>query len=489
VVPARTDDFLLTVMATGEPSEALRGSLESHRDQAWELIAVDSGNSEVDRFGQALSRSQGSHLMLLDRDDVLHASAVSAIRSAAAHDVDLIVADDDGSGPRPFRKPATAPEWLRSQNYLAGATTYRMDRVRELGDAWMTAAASYELALRIGAAASPGSTATLRDRLLLTRRPARRLDADEMSATRAALEAHLARTGGGRVVEVRDSGRHDTRRDVVGEPLVSIVIPTRGSRAIVRGEERVLVVEAVRSVITRTSYLNYEFVFVVDAQTPDAVRADLRALVRDRGRFVEWDAPFSFSGKMNLGALRSSGDFLVLLNDDVEVITEDWLSAMLALGQRPSAGIVGAILFFEDDTIQHAGHVYSAKDVTHIGLGWPRGAEGPNGELLIEREVTGVTAACALIAREAFLAVGGFSDLLPLNFNDVDLCMKLAARGYQAYVTPRAQLYHFESRTRDPRVVKYETDLLWRRWGRAFGDERFWRYELDDADTRAWPPI
>jgi glycosyltransferase involved in cell wall biosynthesis len=245
-------------------------------------------------------------------------------------------------------------------------------------------------------------------------------NAVRLASVGTVLGEHLAATGGGVVDAVGQNGVHQTRRLVQGEPLVSIVIPTRGDTASVRGADRCMVVEAVRSVVELSTYTNVELVVVVDTVAPDHVRDQLREIGGDRLRLIEWDKPFSFSGKMNFGALHAHGEFLLMLNDDVEVITPRWIEPMLALAQLPHAGFAGAMLYFEDETIQHAGHAYYRGDVTHIGLNSERGATGPWGAFELEREVAGVTGACAMIRRSVFIEVGGFSPLLPGNFNDVD---------------------------------------------------------------------
>jgi GT2 family glycosyltransferase len=133
------------------------------------------------------------------------------------------------------------------------------------------------------------------------------------------------------------------------------------------------------------------------------------------------------------------------------------------------------MLYYEDDTIQHAGHAYYQGSPTHIGLGLPRGSKGPNSSFLVDRKVSGVTAACALMPRHVFMEAGGFSALLPGNFNDVDLCLKVGSLGNDIYWTPNAELYHYESKTRDAHVHYYELDVIEQRWGLKLDDSRFWR--------------
>jgi GT2 family glycosyltransferase len=477
-------------------------SLNKQYESGWELLFV--GEAGIQRFGPTMSpdaadgaavaeglagalnaaveAARGTYVAFLDARSTLTPSAMTWIREFLTLNPSADVAYTDestDSGRSVIRKPVFSPEWLRNQDYFGNLTLFRRSLVQSIGgfEAGLPGAEIYDLTLR--ATVRARSVERLSEILVATSGEGLRAawPVDESVAaesTRAALARHLAETAGGTVREVRSSGIHDTRRQVEGEPLVSIIIPTRGDTAEVHGQSRCMVVEAVRSILALTTYRNYEFVIVIDDVAPAEVADDLIAVAGDRLRLVHWDRPFSFSEKMNLGVLHSRGEYLLFLNDDVEVISPEWLTALLALGQRPNAGMVGAMLYFEDDRIQHAGHAYYKLDVTHIGLDSERGAAGPNGAFLIEREVDGVTAACALLGRDVFFEVGGFSTRLPGNFNDVDLCMKITTRGYQNYWTPHAELYHYESKSRDPKVSTYELNTAWGRWEHLFYDSPHW---------------
>lgn len=432
-------------------------------------------------------------ICILEPGSVVVEHAVERLAEAiqAEPDVDLFYADErDPYTGDSFVKPDYSPERLRGQDYISGAAFYRTSLVSSVGPVRgdLPGAELYDLTLRaVTAARSVGHIAEiLFDRPRLSAPGARDVSPSTRSASvRRALEDHLTATGGGTVESIGESGVHDTRREVQDTPLVSIIIPTRGDVAEIRGTDRCLAVEAVRSVVEKSSYTNVEFVIVIDTVAPQFVTDELQEIGGDRIRFVPWDRPFSFSEKMNLGVLHSRGDFLLFLNDDVEVISTGWIEAMLALAQRPFAGLAGAMLYFEDETIQHAGHAYYRSDVTHIGLNSERGSTGPNDAFLLEREVDGVTAACSMMPRHVFFEVGGFTSLLPGNFNDVDLCMKVAAKGYIAYWTPHAELYHYESKSRDPRVALYEIQTAWGRWEHRFWDSKYWPVDPHTFYARA----
>lgn len=261
---------------------------------------------------------------------------------------------------------------------------------------------------------------------------------------------------------------------IVGEPLVSILIPTRGTSATIGARERVLVLDAISGIRQKSTYRNLEFVVVADDATPQAVIDELAAMGPDV-RLVRWSAPFSFSAKLNRGAAYARGEYLLLLNDDVELISPGWIEAMLGLLQQPGVGLVGAALFFEDGSVQHGGHLYQDLGAGHIAFHWAEGRDDALGSLAVDREVSGVTAACALVSAADYAAVGGFSALLPGNYNDVDFCLKIRSTGLSVVWTPRARLFHYESKTRIATVASSELKTLRQRWSPRLLVDSYWR--------------
>jgi GT2 family glycosyltransferase len=251
----------------------------------------------------------------------------------------------------------------------------------------------------------------------------------------------------------------------------------------------VLVVEAVRTVLDRTTYPDVDVLVVADAVTPAEVREALVALAPDRVRVVDYRFPFNYSEKINLGAVRARADLLVFLNDDTEVITPDWLQTMVGL-LAPDVGLVGAKLLYEDGAVQHLGLKVGNGDVTHIAEGEPGNSAGPFADHLLDREVSGVTGACTLVPRRVLEEVGGLSTALPVNFNDVDLGFKILDAGYRVLVTPHAVLHHFESRTRQRRVLDTEVDRLRARWSHRLRYDEFWRHDVpSDRVTSVVPHL
>lgn len=251
--------------------------------------------------------------------------------------------------------------------------------------------------------------------------------------------------------------------------LVSAIVPSIGTSGEVGGKIRTFVVDAVRSVLA-TAGVDIEVIVVAGREMPSEVVDQLRAL-GEEVRIVDYQNRFNFSAVVNLGAAHARGDHLLLLNDDTEVISADWLVQMLA-ACTAGVGAVGAKLLFEDGTLQHAGHTYRTA-AGHVGFGLPGDSPGRNGLLLRRREVAGVTAACMLTPYSVFDAVGGLTVQLPGNYNDVDYCMKLRVAGWSIVYEPTAVLYHFESRSRVAGIRPEDIEVIQRRWLTHLVDDPF----------------
>jgi GT2 family glycosyltransferase len=231
--------------------------------------------------------------------------------------------------------------------------------------------------------------------------------------------------------------------DPAGRPAgrVSIVIPFRD-----RAE---LLHNCLRS-LRASTYRPSEIILVDNGSSEPRTQRLLWRLAGRRGvQVADCPGPFNFSRLCNAGASRAGGDYVLFLNNDTEVLSRDWLEQLLALAGRPEVGAVGATLLYPDRTIQHAG-IFPRSDGswTHLYRGLPDGHAGDLGELRRVRAVPAVTAACLLMRRDRFVALGGFDEGLPLTFSDVDLCCRVRRLGLLVVVTPFARLFHFESLSR-----------------------------------------
>lgn len=438
-------------------------------------VGERDGKAFAAGLDRALRAASGEHVLVLGPGDRLAREAVFWLREGLPPQVwgysDEVQTFGPGRSDDVWLKPDHSPERLRAQPYPVRSAF--LPRTALLDDGGFRAeaatAAVYDAVLRLSET-GPGLRVPhpLVFRTDLDTRQ-RFVEGDAGDHARAVAE-HCQRVGidvssvepvvvQGRVVGQR------VRRRLARTPSVSVVIPTRGSSSVIGGRSRCHVVELLRSLWVPSRYPDLEVVVVHDRETPDEVLAALRDIVGDDDLvLVPYEGEFHFSRKCNLGALAARGEQLCFLNDDTEIRSADWLHEMVGLLADPGVGGVGARLLFADGTLQHMGHSYSSGDAGHPLFGWwPTTLElGAAAQVTGER--VGVTAACLLVRTSDFLAVGGFSENLPLNYNDVDLCLKLREAGFRLVYTPHAELYHFESQTRVARVLDSEVRQVRKRW-------------------------
>jgi O-antigen biosynthesis protein len=244
-------------------------------------------------------------------------------------------------------------------------------------------------------------------------------------------------------------------------PTVSIIIPTRGGYGDVKGVNRRLIDVTLRSVLDTTAALEPQIVLVVDTDVPTDYVNPWRDELGDRLVVRETPPPFNFSHKINIGAEAATSDIIVMLNDDMEAITEYWLDNLVAVATEPDVGAVGAMLLLGEGTIQHAGHAFSADGPQLLDVGREHN-EGPRRRNACDRDVTGVSAACLVQRREVWEQLGGLDPLLPVNFNDVDYCVRILNAGYRVVQCNTSVLYHFESQTKGDGAEVWEVERI--RW-------------------------
>lgn len=417
---------------------------------------------------RAIQLATGDFIGLLDHDDELTRDALfESVKLLQLHpEADVIYSDEDklepdGSRSDPFFKPDWSPEFLLSCPYVCHFGVFRRSLVADLGGfrAGLEGSQDYDLMLRVSERTrqiyhipkilyhwrmAPGSTA-LRSKA----------KSYSSAAGQRALEEHLRRRHiAGDVLQV-DPSRYRVRPEITGNPLVSIIIPTKDKLRLLR--------TCVRSINEKTSYANRELV-VVDNNSEDA-RA--KAYLSGLGDAVlSYAEPFNFSKIINFAVQRSKGEYLVLLNNDTEVIAGEWLTAMLECLQLPEVGVVGAKLLYPNGTIQHGGVIGGVGGVAgHAYQHFPGDSRGYFDALFRIRNVAAVTAACLMVRRDVFEKVGGFDEDLSVNFNDVDFCLRVLQAGYRVVWTPYAVLRHYESATRAAIVQANEVLHIQRRWG------------------------
>ena len=358
---------------------------------------------------------------------------------------------------------------MRNHNYITHLVAARRQLVEQVGGftPGLDGAQDHDLLLRLAEVAAPFTHVP--EILLHWRQAPASVAADPENKPYAfvagvnAVQHHLDRVG---IDAVVSAGPHPgivtIDRRLAGTPIVSVVIPTRGTFGTAWGATRCFVHDAVRSLLESTG-VDLEFVVVLDREADPVVERGLRRIAGDRLTLEDFDEPFNFSTKCNRGVTAAGGEYVLLLNDDTELIDPASVARMVGLAQQDDVGMVGARLLYEDGRLQHAGHWYHGT-IHHLFNGFAGDSPGPYGMLAVERECAGVTAAAALLRRSVYQELDGMDEAFGANYNDVDFSRRLRAAGYRIVYTPRACWYHFEQQTFDHPIETAEKALLHERW-------------------------
>lgn len=405
----------------------------------------------------ALAMAGGDYIALLDHDDELSPDALFRVVELLNRrpDADMIYTDEDhihpsGSLTNPMFKPDWAPDHFLSQMYTCHLGVYRRSLVEQVGGfrKGYEGSQDYDLVLRL---MDHKPKIHHIPKLLyhwrmaetsVTANPFNKTYADD--AALRAIQDYLDRNSQDAVVEPGKFYLSYRVRYHIRNPLqVGIIIPTRNHADLLR--------TAIESIRKKTSYYHYT-IYVVNNGSDDPKTLDYLERIKASGQaeVIDYPMPFNFSAINNFAVAQTSEPILLFLNNDVEVVNADWLSAMVEHAQRPEIGAVGARLYYPDKTIQHAGIVLGiAGYAGHSHKGLPKAHPGYVGRTMIINNVSAVTGACLMTRREVFDAVGGFdAENLPIAGNDVDFCLKLNRLGYRIVFTPYAELIHSESKSR-----------------------------------------
>ncbi|SCG87636.1 Chondroitin polymerase [uncultured Clostridium sp.] len=404
----------------------------------------------------ATEMASGDYLALFDHDDLLSPNALFEVASAIEKEkADVIYTDEDKVTSdlkehfQPHFKPDFNPDLLCANNYICHLFVVKRSLALKLGgqDPAYDGAQDYDFIFRCTENAEKIVHVA---KILYHWRVHQASTADNPSsklyafdAGKRAIEAHLARIGAkAEVSHTKDLGFYRVKYQVQGNPMVSIVIPNK--------DEKETLKKCLESIWKKTSYPNYEIILVENNSTTQEIRDYYKELDgKKRVRVVYWDKEFNYSAINNFGISYAKGEYILCLNNDITVISPDWLEELLANCQRPEVGIVGARLYYPDNTIQHAGIVLGMGGCAgslFVGLARSRG--GYLHKAALQQDLSAVTAACFMVKKEVFEKVGGFEEKLAVAFNDVDFCLKVRHAGYLVVYDPYAELYHHESKTR-----------------------------------------
>jgi O-antigen biosynthesis protein len=430
----------------------------------------------------ALALATGEFVALLDHDDELSPDALFwAVKLLQGHrDADVIYSDEDkleldGTRSEPFFKPDWSPEYLESCMYTGHLTFYRRSLLEAVGGfrAGYEGSQDHDLMLRV--TQQTGSIHHLPKILYHWRKAegsaAGTSDAKPyafVAARKALTDYARHKFPGAQVIEGTHKGQFRVKYPVNVAEKVSVIIPTRDKMPILK--------TCLDSIATRTAFPNYEILIVDNNSVEPRTREYLDQLPY---RVLRFNEEFNFSKLNNFAAREATGKYLLFLNNDTEVITREWMTAMLEWCQQAEIGAVGAKLIYPNQTIQHAGVVLGLGGVAgHALAGLPKDTPTYFGVSHMVRNWAAVTAACMMVRREVFDAVGGFDEKLKVAFNDVDLCLRILQQGLRNLVTPFAQLYHYESASRGFSLDPQEVGYMKRTWGALLENDPYYNPNL-----------
>jgi len=457
----------------------------------------------------AIELANGEYIALLDNDDLLAEHALFCVAQAIiGHpDAGIIYSDEDKidqSGKRyaPYFKSDWNPDLFLSHNMICHLGVYRADLLKKLGGfrEGYEGAQDYDLALRCTEQLTPQQIVHI-PRVLYHWRshPGSTAQAGSeknyaQSAGEHALNDHFARAGVAARAKLLDFGMYRTFYEIPQPaPLVSLIIPTRNGLELIR--------QCIESILDKTTYKHYEILIVDNnSDDPETLRYFASLADDDRIRILRDERPFNYSALNNSAVMQARGEYVGLINNDIEVISSAWLDEMMGLAIQPGVGAVGARLWYPNDTLQHGGCITGIGGVTgHSHKHLVKGQFGYFGRAQLIQTLSVVTAACLVIKKAIFEEVGGLDESnLKVAFNDVDFCLRVREAGYRNVWTPYAELYHHESATRGyedspEKQLRFQSEVLYMQkcWGNTLLNDPAYspNLTLDREDfSFAWPP-
>nr|WP_244847095.1 glycosyltransferase family 2 protein [Caballeronia sp. SL2Y3] len=445
----------------------------------------------------ALGIATGAFIALLDHDDILPEHALfMVVKAINEHPkARLFYSDEDkieldGTRKAPYFKSDFNQELFLAQNLFSHLGVYEAALIRQVGGfrRGFEGSQDHDLALRCIEAAGSEAVHHI-PHVLYHWRVTPESTASKGGAKPYALEAgiravneHLARIGIDGKAE-RQGPDIDLIRVRYGvptpAPLLSIIIPTRDGVELLR--------QCIESIFAKSTYPRFEVIVVDNGSVKTETFQYFDSLrVRPNVRVLRDDRPFNFSALNNGAVAQANGEFICLLNNDIEVLSPDWIEEMVSLAAQPGNGAVGACLWYPNDTLQHGGIILGLGGIAgHMHYKAPRHAFGYFGRAVSTQNLSAVTAACLVIRKSIYEAVGGLDEELAVAFNDVDFCIRVREAGHRNVWTPHASLYHHESATRGSdmapeKAKRFMSEIGWMesRWGELLLRDPFYNPNL-----------
>lgn len=436
-----------------------------------------SGNTN-----EALALATGDFIGLLDHDDILPKfSLYEVVKCINNHpEVDFIYTDEDkfeevgGKRYDPYFKSDFGPDTLRANNYICHFSVFRKDLMEKLGGfrSDFDGAQDYDILLRMSEIAEhiyhiPKILYHWRVHELSTAKAGAHAKPYAYEAGKKAVQAHIDRLGLKGTVEAGNTlGTYKVNYEVIGNPKVSIIIPNKDYASTLK--------VCLKSIIKLTTYKNYEIIVVENNSTEDETFEYYKKIDgKDNIKVVYYpEKVFNYSAIINFGVRNCTGDYVIQLNNDTELLTPNWLQEMLGFAQREDVGAVGVKMYYPDRTIQHAGIIVGIGGVAgHVFKNIPKNLHGYFSKDAMIQNLSAVTAACIMTPRKIYDDVGYMDEEFKVAFNDVDFCLKIRETGKLIVYTPYVEFLHYESKSRGyedtvekQQRFKGEIDRFYSKW-------------------------
>lgn len=447
-----------------------------------------------ENMNSAIKISSGEFITFLDNDDVLDENALYYIVKELNENkkIDMIYTDEDkisenGTFCDPNFKPDWSPDTFLSMNYICHFTAIRRSVLDKAGlfDSRYDGAQDYDLFLRVTEKTDrivhiPKILYHWRKSATSTAASNNNKDYARMAGKRAIEAALRRRKINAEVILDTKTPFYIVDYKLNSEPSVSIIIPTKNSKDILE--------KCINSILNKTTYKNYEIVIVDNNSDEEKTLNYLNEVSKKYNhiRIIRDEGEFNYS-KINNDAIKSTNsDYIMLLNNDTEVITDNWLTTMVGYASQKHIGCVGAKLLYPDYTVQHAGVILGLGGVaSHAYIGADRKEVGYFGRLCVPYNYSANTAACLLVSRKKFDEVGGLEEELKVAYNDIDFNMKLLKKGYYNVFLPQIELIHYESKTRGhedspekKERFKQESEYMLKKWEKEINNDIYYNYNF-----------
>jgi O-antigen biosynthesis protein len=476
--------FVVIVDASNEEDrERTIASLTTQVYPNWSLYDL----ARDGRLHRQRQIADDTYIISISAGDILSPGALYLFASALNADpnTDLIYADEDQIGQDltrfdPFYKPDWSPDYLESSNYIGYAACFRG---RLAATCLAQSRGHYDFVLRF----TELTNKIHHVREVLYHRTAGKpneANRREIVSDTEALLGRLQRTGRrGAIAAIAPGARYyDIKIELSSRPLVSVIIPSMGKTIVLQGRRIDLLLNCIDTISARSSYKNLEFIAVDNG---DLGEAKMQALRQRNCKSISYTEPtFNFSKKINLGASIATGEFFLLLNDDIEPISADWIERLLEHFEKPHVGVVGARLYYLDGMTQHVGVVLNSGNPDHVRRFYAKDDVGYFFSTGAVRNFSAVTGAVMMTRADVYRGVGGFNESLAVSYNDVDYCLKVQERELFICYAPKSELTHFESTSRKPFLDLSEAEYFHAEWARRVITDPFYN---EDKLTVASP--